>query len=390
LTSQASRSPRFAILLPLLREQTQVAALLEHFDSVDYPRELVRIVPITTRVEVALSGQPTTQEVIEEWLRSHAPHMSICPMHFAGQTGNKASQLNHAISQIKMWRDFEPDYVCVFDADSRPDRSVLRQSAFAANAEELPPDAMQVACRFIAPDDASRMMRCEARRHTVKSLIAEVPVAPAASPRLPRLQTMVGHGEILRWDHACIAGFPADAVIDDLVTGASYSMARLEIRPVTGALDHASVPASTAEWIRQTMTWSRGLVSVRSATRHASALGATRLDRYAVSIKQLWIGLRWASRPARLISLIFLCRGSGKALLRTALICEVLSDISNAYKDESAYRHLAQTLDWDTERLKLSDWACSVLYRRVEAIGPMVTGLRWLVGQAPPVYKTER
>jgi hypothetical protein len=187
--SSPTGSPRFVVLLPMLREQSVAATSVQGFLRLRYPMEDLAICVITTEreeqakyanrgklasladngvTEDALRGffprtsirrvaravescdpaergglllklfdrEPTTRMVIEE-LRarglSNESGVAVIHLHQPAVGGRKAGQLNHAIANMDTiataagWHDLDETqtYVVVYDADGLPDERCL-------------------------------------------------------------------------------------------------------------------------------------------------------------------------------------------------------------------------------------------------------------------------
>lgn len=122
------------IFLPALREQVIVEETLNHFSSLNYPKNNLKIKILTTEREeyeyyIKNEKTTTTQEKARKIASEINKRMGIEiieVIHYPYSKGNKASQLNYGFNKIKNEKiDLTKTYIGVFDFDSRPEKDIL-------------------------------------------------------------------------------------------------------------------------------------------------------------------------------------------------------------------------------------------------------------------------
>jgi cellulose synthase/poly-beta-1,6-N-acetylglucosamine synthase-like glycosyltransferase len=223
------------LLLPLLREQDNVAPLLAAIDTLTFPTERLLVVPITTEREVVsqrsreqaansvlndlevgrrgvgflwrhsshfathrlqfwaktfptepdtvraaiqqLVTGTSTQEVVEQLIEKGGFRFRLLHIHYPSHHGNKASQMNYALQVLREQGAIaEPErtYVGVYDADSRPPRPILIALSIAAS-EDLAAAFQQYPIYLQDTTGLEPLMRNEAWLQTARSVCIELP-----------------------------------------------------------------------------------------------------------------------------------------------------------------------------------------------------------------------
>lgn len=223
------------LLLPMLREQDNVAPLLTAIDALTFPKEHVLVVPITTEVEVVtqqnreqasisvlndlqagrrglgflwrhsshfathrlqlwtkifptapetvrsamreLIAGPSTREIVERLIQKGGFRFRFMHIHYPNHYGNKASQMNYALEILKKQGAIaEPErtYVGVYDADSKPPRPTLTALSIAAS-EDLAAAFQQYPIYLQDTTGLGPLMRNEAWLQTARSVSIEIP-----------------------------------------------------------------------------------------------------------------------------------------------------------------------------------------------------------------------
>ncbi|MET0404991.1 MAG: hypothetical protein ABW123_21425 [Cystobacter sp.] len=226
------------LLLPMLREQSNVRELFTAVNQLDFPSEHLLVVPVTTERETADQAgresaaealladleagrqgarflwthsrrfpvrklrawvqtyqrgeegkrevreslqaslrQPSTRSCVEGLLAEGALRAPFHHVHFPGMRGNKATQMNHALDVLRergVFQNPERTYVGVYDADSRPPRLSLASLALAAR-EDPAPAFQQYPIYLKDADRLGPLMRNEAWLQTARSLCVEYP-----------------------------------------------------------------------------------------------------------------------------------------------------------------------------------------------------------------------
>lgn len=139
--------PNICVLLPALREQSIVDKTYNTFKKIDYPKEKLKVVFVTTEREEfeyfeKSINVKTTNQLIEEKFKMDKVD-NYMHIHYPFKKGNKSSQLNFAIDElIKNKQIDENTYIGVFDFDSEPEQSLFKDVAKIkqlTNAEILQP-----------------------------------------------------------------------------------------------------------------------------------------------------------------------------------------------------------------------------------------------------------
>jgi cellulose synthase/poly-beta-1,6-N-acetylglucosamine synthase-like glycosyltransferase len=325
-SGQDERLPLMIVLLPVYREESMVAGLVEHFASLAYPSERLRCVLITTAKESSTATFDAAQDAVRRF-------PSVAHLHYPSAHAYRAAQLNYALSEVAGDADPADTYVAVYNADSRPDthtlRAVAREAlALASDGGELPP-VLQQLCHYMVPARYARQRSAlaaaaalqtfwHATRH--RSQLRRYTARGAFRVWLGMPATTTGHGEffLLSALHL-IGGFPAYAYADGLLVGWEMLFKEQPLRVTTVAFDHAEVPPSLRELIRQHAAWCTGLANVSAARRQNSE----RAGLAALFLIAQWITMAvWALRlPAYvLLALAAGAAGAGYGFVSAVVI----------------------------------------------------------------------
>lgn len=234
LNNQLSNACDFYVFLPALREQSIVEETLRHFSSLNYPKEHLKIKVLTTEreeFEYQKNGKDTitTQTLAREFankINGELGYDVIEVIHYPHTKGNKASQLNYGIEEIKKDDiDLSKTYVGVFDFDSRPEKDILILSVNKAIRKKYP-DVIQPLPVFLS--NASNLSKkpknfmivCHSTFQSVRSFGIEawrLLVAENSKKWLTPIYCM-GAGLFLKLDALVeIGGFPP--TVDDIPLG---------------------------------------------------------------------------------------------------------------------------------------------------------------------------
>lgn len=105
--------PRVTVLIPAHNEERVIRQSLDAILEADYPRELLKVVPVNDRSE------DRTEEIIDQ-IASEYPDV-IRPFHRREGPPGKAAALRDAMTLV------ESDIILVFDADYIPGRGLVKQ-----------------------------------------------------------------------------------------------------------------------------------------------------------------------------------------------------------------------------------------------------------------------
>jgi len=253
----------------MLHEQAVVRDSIEWFLDLDYPRDLFRICLVTTAQETCDTGE-TTAEMVERLFKNDLGGRML-HLHVGGK--NKATQLNRALELLRDELHFiglENSLIGVYDADSRPDKGVLREvdrernvhpeavafqqpAAYFNNLSELPGGIWGAYLRsrplynlrfcLFRELPAYFRSRWIGRNRVVRLL--------AASPN-----HFLGHGEFIR--ASFLAGpnpFPEPSA--DTSLGTRLSLQGFQIAPLR-TFDTAETPRKVRTLFWQGIVWHQG------------------------------------------------------------------------------------------------------------------------------------
>lgn len=302
LSDSPADLPMIILLLPVLREQRELPALMVHMSHLLYPRNKLRIFLITTERErqeqdaSSMTEARTTIDLAEdlaEALNRKLEHELFSHIHCPDIRANKAGQLNYALSVVD--RESNPllvdqTYIGVYDADSRPDIRTLDYVGADAlrHSKEwqiMPPAYQQVSLfiknfRLLPCTLQGLLLRMEALYQTRWALGYEIPnyrsqyqlLTSDSCSRVERvvksrLSYCVGHGSFLRLDVLKrIGGFPTHTPVEDISLGNILSFMEIPIKPVP-FFDVCEVPESLCSMFHQGSVWFATSMSVFSTIR---------------------------------------------------------------------------------------------------------------------------
>jgi cellulose synthase/poly-beta-1,6-N-acetylglucosamine synthase-like glycosyltransferase len=223
----------------------------------------------------------TAREVVATWPYTWDHAGEVCDlgvpvawMHAMSPSGNMATQLNVALSQIAAEEADAADrtYVVVYNADTVPDAgSVLRTAELLLH--ERFPVAAQLMCvamlnfRAIAARPAGFYAAGAAIYQSRWALGYEFRMLRrAADRRVPSLQAAYhycrGHGMTFRLDYLTATnGFEERTALEDLFQGYALSCRGLPCLPVP-VLEWTEHPATARELVRQKRFWFGGMLDL--------------------------------------------------------------------------------------------------------------------------------
>jgi cellulose synthase/poly-beta-1,6-N-acetylglucosamine synthase-like glycosyltransferase len=452
LGEEQSAAIKVVLLLPMLREQSEAVELLYRMDQLDYPPDRILLVPITTEREVAelgvridaaeriindlesggpgmisrwrysryFSGElidkvqnegagpsgdsrtkvreiiagPSTKDVVHDHLTTWNPRCQVIHLHYPKTSGNKAKQMNFALTTLRETGILCPDeatYVGVYDADSVPDPHTLR--ALSTYAHDNRPVAFQQYPIYLRNcGKLGRLMRNEAILQTAHSVCVEYPrqhrvnsAIQAGRSAGPTFTYCIGHGVFFRSDWILEVGFPETAPVEDLPLGFMLSLGKKQIWTLP-LFDVCTVPSSTHAFVRQTATWFEAQLEfrevIRSAYKHFGRVPTLRIARGL--IEQTLTNAKWLlAGPCRVIAVIAaMVVGSWIGLL--ALLSACLLEARLEWRVTS---HLVSRLAGGI--MPSFDWL-AVVRTVLKSCGPCLVIAQRLCGLTPIRSKTER
>ena len=264
----------FVILVPLLREQAAVQPLLERLSRLEYPREKLRVVLITTEREKEADG-PTTKELLAALL-PFMDEVGFLHVHCVGENDTcKADQLNFAMRQVGIHGSRRDDlFIGVYDADSSPDPRILSYLADRIRKDPESKAFQQIPIYFQNTHAVQRspggfFLLSRPFHNLLFALTVELPEMHqqtllagkrrGSSTRIFRgwLSHAIGHGEFFRIDVLTdLGGFVPPSC--DTQFGHALALTGIPLHPV-GLLDVCETPDSVAVLMRQGVVWFNSL-----------------------------------------------------------------------------------------------------------------------------------
>lgn len=137
--------PNICIFLPVLREEKTIAAALQIFSQIRYPKEKLKIVVVTTEREFE-NGHIHPNSIEETRielpkLNAACGHEKFLHIHYPFRTGVKSDQLNYALMELEhLFPTFfdEKTYIGVYDIDSTIPADTLALLASDAIQNDFP------------------------------------------------------------------------------------------------------------------------------------------------------------------------------------------------------------------------------------------------------------
>jgi hypothetical protein len=290
-----------AVVLPLLDEETTIPSAVAHFRTLLRPGR-DRLLLVTSEREAGGRASRTAQAAAG-WADGEV----IIHLHAPDPAGLKGDQVNVAAGFLA---DLVPrgghgrQLVVIYDADSRPTPTSLRE--FAATAALEPSTSVFHQSAVFRPRArvAPRLTRALAEGAALRAnryvVSYEIPRLLSRSSSAGALQSraarwtfghVTGHGLGLRLNWLLARPLPSRTPMEDLVYSFGLAVDRVPVRALR-SLDCSDVPVSPAEQHRQSERWFRGPASVLSPCRTA---GHSDEPCTAVKVSALLICLEWLS-----------------------------------------------------------------------------------------------
>lgn len=118
--------PKVVIVLPAFKEAKTIERTVEYFSSLHYPKGKIDILVVTTQKEDENRSKFNTLAVVEKFLGDYD---SLKSLHYPYTYGNKADQINYAVSNLKTiypLSKLKDIFLAIYDVDSRPNRDTLK------------------------------------------------------------------------------------------------------------------------------------------------------------------------------------------------------------------------------------------------------------------------
>ncbi|RQQ44464.1 glycosyltransferase [Burkholderia stagnalis] len=299
---RSETSKRFLVLIPMLRETSNIESAVNHFNAFTRIAD-VQVVVITTERERVGTTVTSNTDTIAMAARLASAGRCL-HIHYPHQEGLKGDQLNYAMARLAGQigdTQLQHTFGLIYDADSRPRPDTLE--AFNA-AIDRHPDAnifhqssiFQVRRGSRSMTDFSTLLAgagaLRANRfvfaHELRKLLNRVKGRSHAY----RIYTHVtGHGLCARLSFLLHHPFPARTPIEDMEFSFELCV-RGELMIPVKSLDNAEVPLNPKEEFRQLSRWYAGpgrFLSYFRRYRHQSPLGAFQLSASAALISLEWL-----------------------------------------------------------------------------------------------------
>lgn len=123
LGEDSSKDIFYYVLVSVFNESSIIKETYDYFQKLISRYENIECFFITTEKEEKVFGKNYTREVLERCITDKRFHL----IHYPYSIGNKPSQLNYCLEQIKDKNDKlgRKVYVCQYDADSRPSENTF-------------------------------------------------------------------------------------------------------------------------------------------------------------------------------------------------------------------------------------------------------------------------
>jgi Glycosyltransferase like family 2 len=269
-------TPRFFIVVPVLREAAILAETVAHFQTVAGGHQAA-IVIVTTAREMAEAGMRTAAGDSIALAEKLAREGKCVHLHYPDPAGLKGDQLNYAASRCAtMLPDGVPSaqaFLACYDADSRPppDSLACFTEAIAANPRA---DVFHQSSRF---EFRPRQRPAAGLLHRLRAAVCDAGALRAnrfvLGFEIPRLLNgsgqasaikralcsgvyahVTGHGLCVRLSLLEHLPFPARSPLEDMHYSFILGSRRLPMVPVP-ARDVAEVPDSVTAQVQQAARW---------------------------------------------------------------------------------------------------------------------------------------
>jgi len=274
--------PFICLNLPILCEPRKaVEEAITYFTNLNYPRNKLSINIITSekeRLYSSLEAIGFIDALIEK--RNHeinAPVLSR--FHYPYPEGNKASQLNYAISSLGLFEAEDQVFIGTYDIDSRPHRDtllILGQDYLQALKKPLVFQQFSLYLKNF--EDLNLALKASAVYQSLWSLCYEIPVARKQYKLLSKAKKFlhffnfnliycIGHGHFVRWDVLKSIGlYPTYTNTEDLQLGYLLSFQQIPIKPLP-VLDNSSMPNTIKAFLMQNARWFGGELDLPHTVR---------------------------------------------------------------------------------------------------------------------------
>ena len=375
--------PYIVIVIPVLLEQRIIEETVKYFSSMDYPREKIKVLMITTEKEYSIKSdyKESTINLLEK-LKKKYPQIKT--LHYPTIDGCKSDQLNFAAEEFEeLYPDLDPanTFFAIYDADSRPNKkslkvfswslqenptcNVFQQSAiFLKNYEYLNrkslierlflKSATLEQNRFTLAYEIPRILRKYNYSKTHKGILSPITYAHC-----------VGHGLIIRLSFLKKIKFPTKFYPEDMFYGFILNSLKEPIVPIP-ALDTSEMPVSCKRLFIQRAFWFLGHFSANKYRNYVKnsfkeIYSKERFRIIALSGSVFSNSIRWllTSFFGYFLIICAIILGNNIALL-TGLLC--ITYLYSFYITLTAYKDLCKFAGKTEVSLSISEKISIVLF----------------------------
>lgn len=313
--------PNFVILLPLLRETKYVKTLLEKIANIQYPKDKLKVIIITSirENEILKEGEDTISLVVRniERLNVSLREKLFIHYHSTDFEGIKSDQLNFGIKEFvkeNPHMDKDKTYVGIYDADSIIQENTLKIIGLDSVKNNFPPAYQQPTYYFANYERPSESLlenifsRAFGLLQTSYAFYVEnynyIDRYPILVP-FPKLLYLVGHGMFITLSTLeKVNFFPSP--IEDTRLGHILSFLNIPIRLV---FIPDSVDVATSVWrrIRQSSVWFLGVTYFRKDFKIANGISRVSIiKKYWFYLYRIYRNTIWVTRGILIWVLILL------------------------------------------------------------------------------------
>lgn len=271
------------------------------------------------------NSQPSSGDLVKKWLVDNkdslgkAKRINILYIECPNQNGNRSSQINYAIQQLRYQMSKE-DIIGIYDADSRPEIQtfdyIASNLSSNINCFQQPLHYLDAVNKFVN-ENKSPIINAYALYQTTWSVIKEIPNFLLYMKHVSRYKNtssyhqfknsvyMFGHGEFLTvklLDE--IDGIPKNVSADGLQLGYRLSLINepIKILPFFCSDD---VPSKASTLITQHRRWYAGNIEYGFAHKWASNYLDKKIPKFSY-IENIFLNINWALRPIIFISTLII------------------------------------------------------------------------------------
>lgn len=168
------------VLLPALKEQKIVKETIDWFKNIKYKGNIKYVIVTTEKEENEFKKNniksETTNKVVSKYLKKIKDNRFL-HFHYPKTEGNKSSQMNYAILQLKSKNmNLDNTYISVFDFDSRPEKTTFDELNKVIQNKNKPDMVQQIPLaikNYSEMTNKSIIMTIYSLQHMVRSLAIE-------------------------------------------------------------------------------------------------------------------------------------------------------------------------------------------------------------------------